>query len=152
VARLDDLQRVEKAIVRIARIGAGREAARNRAERSGVFLSRPAISIISALHASGPVRLSRLADLTNLEAPLVSREIARLCGDGYVKRAADPTDGRATIVTLTPTGRRAYLSYRKATDEIVVEAFAGWKAGELRTLADYLERVVADVTRRPQTP
>ena len=101
MARLDDLQRVEKAIVRIARIGGGRDAARNRAERSGVFLSRPAISIISALHASGPVRLSHLADLTDLEAPLVSREIARLCGDGYVKRAADPTDGRATIVTLT---------------------------------------------------
>src|SRR5215475_7517092 len=79
VARLDDLQRVEKAIVRIARIGAGREAARNRAERSGVHLSRPAISIMSALHASGPIRLSRLSDLTDLEAPLVSREIARLC-------------------------------------------------------------------------
>ena len=48
---------------------------RNRAERSGVFLSRPAISIISALHTSGPVRLSRLSDLTDLEAPLVSREM-----------------------------------------------------------------------------
>jgi DNA-binding MarR family transcriptional regulator len=152
VARLDDLQRVEKAIVRIARIGGGRAAARIRAERSGVFLSRPAISIISALHASGPVRLSHLADLTDLEAPLVSREIARLCGDGYVKRAADPTDGRATIVTLAPKGQRAYLAYRKATDEIVIEAFATWKAGELRTLADYLERVVADASRRPQTP
>ena len=63
---LDDLQRVEKAIVRIARIGAGREAARNRAERSGVHLSRPAINIVSALHASGPMRLSRLSDLTDL--------------------------------------------------------------------------------------
>ena len=151
MARLDDLQRVEKAIVRIARIGGGRDAARIRAERSGVFLSRPAISIISALHASGPVRLSRLSDLTDLEAPLVSREIARLCGDCYVKRAADPTDGRATIVTLTDKGRRAYLAYREATDDIVIEAFAGWRASELRTLADYLERVVTDVSRRPQS-
>jgi DNA-binding MarR family transcriptional regulator len=151
VARLDDLQRVEKAIVRIARIGAGRDAARNRAERSGVFLSRPAISIISALHASGPMRLSRLSDLTDLEAPLVSREIARLTAEGYVKRASDPTDGRASIVALTAKGRRAYASYRKATDDIVIEAFAGWRAGELRTLADYLERVVADVSRRPQS-
>ena len=149
---MDDLQRVEKAIVRIARIGSGRDAARNRAERSGVFLSRPAISIISALHTSGPVRLSRLSDLTDLEAPLVSREVARLCADGYVKRAADRTDGRATIVTLTAKGNRAYLAYREATDDIVVEAFAGWRAGELRTLADYLERVVADVSRRPQSP
>ena len=131
MARLDDLQRVEKAIVRISRIGAGREAARNRAERSGVHLSRPAINLISALHASGPMRLSRLYDLTDLEAPLVSREIARLCEGGYVKRAADP--------------------YREATDQIVVEAFAGWKAPELRTLADYLERVVHDVSRRPDS-
>ena len=90
MARLDDLQRVEKAIVRIARIGAGREAARNRAERSGVHLSRPAINLISALHAAGPMRLSRLSDLTDLEAPRVSREIARLCEGGYVKRTPDP--------------------------------------------------------------
>ena len=151
MARLDDLQRVERAIVRIARIGAGREAARNRAERSGVNLSRPSISIISALHASGPVRLSRLSDLTDLEAPLVSREIAGLTEGGYVKRASDPTDGRATIVTLTAKGRRAYVDYRKAIDDIVIEAFSGWRAGELRTLADYLERVVADVSRRPQS-
>jgi DNA-binding MarR family transcriptional regulator len=149
VARLDDLQRVEKAIVRIGRIGASREAARNRAERSGVHLSRPAISLISALHASGPVRLSRLSDLADLEAPLVSREIARLCEDGYVKRAGDPTDGRASIVELSAKGRKTYAAYREATDEIVVEAFAGWKAAEIRTLADYLERVVADVIRRP---
>jgi DNA-binding MarR family transcriptional regulator len=149
VARLDDLQRVEKAIVRIARIGGGRDAARNRAERSGVFLSRPAISVLSALYASGPVRLSRLSDLTDLEAPLISREVARLADDGYVRRASDPTDGRATIVTLAAKGRRAYLDYRKATDEIVIEAFAAWKGAELRTLADYLERVVADVSKRP---
>jgi DNA-binding MarR family transcriptional regulator len=136
VARLDDLQRVEKAIVRIARAGQSREAARIRAERSGVFLSRPAISIVSALHASGPVRLSRL----------VSRESAQLVTDRYVSRAADPTDGRATIVRLTPRGRRAYRAYRAATDEIVAEAFAGWKAAEIRTLADCLERVVGDVT------
>jgi DNA-binding MarR family transcriptional regulator len=151
VTRLDDLQRVEKAIVRIARIGAGRAAARNRAERSGVHLSRPAINLMSALHASGPVRLSHLADLTDLEAPLVSREIARLCDGGYVKRASDPTDGRATIVSLSAKGARAYDAYRQATDDIVVEAFAGWTAAELRTLADYLERVVHDVRRRPET-
>lgn len=151
MARLDDLQRVERAIVRISRIGAGREAARNRAERSGVHLSRPAISLVSALHASGPVRLSRLSDLTDLEVPLVSREVARLCEGGYVKRAGDPTDGRATIVELSAKGRKAYTAYREATDQIVVEAFAGWRAAELRTLADYLERVVHDVSRRPDS-
>ena len=67
-----------------------------------------------------------------------------------MKRAADPTDGRATIVSLTAKGQRAYVAYRRATDDIVIEAFADWRAGELRTLADYLERVVVDVSRPPQ--
>ena len=151
VARLDDLQRVEKAIVRIARIGAGRDAARNRAERSGVHLCRPAINLISALHASGPVRLSRLSDLTDLEAPLVSREIARLCDGGYVKRRPTPPTVAPRSSPSPPRADRAYLAYRQATDDIVVEAFAGWKAAELRTLADYLERVVHDVSRRPDS-
>ena len=68
-----------------------------------------------------------------------------------MKRAADPTDGRATIVTSPPRVGKAYAAYREATDDIVIEAFAGWKAPELRTLADYLERVVHDVSRRPDS-
>jgi DNA-binding MarR family transcriptional regulator len=148
MARLDDLQRVERAIVRIGRAGQSREAARIRAERSGVNLSRPSVSILSALHGSGPVRLSSLSHMTHLEAPLVSRETATLVADGYVSRTPDPTDGRATIVKLTPKGRRAYQKYRDAVDAIVAEAFDGWKASDLKAFADYLERMAGDVTLR----
>ncbi len=148
MARLDDLQRVERAIVRIGRAGQSREAARTRAERSGVQLSRPSISIISALHTSGPIRLSRLARITHLEAPLVSRETASLVAEGYVSRTPDPTDGRATIVKLTAKGRKAYQKYRDAVDGIVAEAFEGWKATDLKAFADYLERMAGDVTLR----
>jgi DNA-binding MarR family transcriptional regulator len=123
---------------------------RIRADRSGVSLSKPSLSILSGLHGSGPVRLSRLARLTDMEAALVSREVARLVDDGYVCRTADPTDGRAAIVELTPRGQRAYDAYRDATDAIVVETFAGWSAKEVHVLADYLERVAIDVARGPQ--
>ncbi len=95
---------MEQALTRIARISSGRVAARHRSERSGVLLSRPAISILSTLRGSGPVRLSLLARLTDLEAPLISREIRDLVDEGYVRRSADPTDGRAGIVELTAEG------------------------------------------------
>ena len=123
VSRLDDLRGVELAINRIARISNGRVAARHRSERSGVMLSRPAITILATLRGSGPVRLSLLARLTDLEAPLISREIRELAEGGYVRRTADPTDGRAGIVDLTAKGRRAYQAYRDATDEIIAETF-----------------------------
>lgn len=140
---------MEQALTRIARISSGRVAARHRSERSGVLLSRPAISILSTLRGSGPVRLSLLARLTDLEAPLISREIRDLVDEGYVRRSADPTDGRAGIVELTPKGRRAHQAYREATDEIIAETFSGWSAADLRDLRVHLERVAADFAEGP---
>ena len=149
MARPDDLRRIEQAIIRITRVGYGREAARVRAERSGVHLSRPAIAILSSLQATGPVRLSALAHRTDLEAPLISREVRDLTQAGYVRRSADPTDGRAAIVELTAKGRRTIETYRSATDDIVAEAFSEWSAADLRLLAGLLERVATDSRKQP---
>lgn len=149
VARRDDLRRVEHALTRIGRISLGREAARIRAERSGVHRSRPSISILSTLRVSGPVRLRELSRRTDLEAPLISREVRDLIAAGLVRRTSDPTDGRAGIVELTPKGRRASEAYRAATDDIIAETFSGWSAAELRVLAEQLERVVLDFARSP---
>jgi DNA-binding MarR family transcriptional regulator len=149
MSRLDDLRRVEEAITRIGRISMGREAARIRAERAGLSLSRPAINILASLCKAGPVRLSSLARLADLEAPLISREIRDLVEGGYVRRSADPSDGRAGIVELTAKGERAYHSYRGATDEIIAETFADWAGPDLRVLRDQLERVADDFARPP---
>ena len=128
----------------------GREAARIRAARSGVHLSRPSVSILSTLRVSGPVRLRELAHRTDLEAPLISREVRDLIAAGLVRRTSDPTDGRAGIVELTPKGRRASEAYRSATDDIISETFSSWSAAELRVLAEQLERVVSDFSRPPR--
>lgn len=140
---------MEDAITRIARISLGREAARIRAERAGLTMSRPAINILACLRSSGPIRLSSLARLTDLEAPLISREIRELVEGGYVRRSADPTDGRAGIVELTAKGERAYQCYRNATDEIIADTFADWAAADLRSLRVQLERLAADFARTP---
>jgi DNA-binding MarR family transcriptional regulator len=149
VPRRDDLRRVEHALTRISRISMGREAARIRAARSGVNLSRPSIAILSTLRLSGPVRMSELSARTDLEPPLISREVRDLLAAGLVRRRSDPTDGRAGIVELTTKGRRASESYRAATDDIIAETFSKWSAAELRQLADQLERVAADFSRSP---
>ena len=149
VSRIEDLRRIEHALIRIARVSNGRVAARHRSERAGVMLSRPAITILSALRESGPVRLSLLARLTDLEAPLISREVRSLTECGHLRRVADPTDGRATIVELTAEGRAAYQAYREATDAIIAETFTGWSADDLSTLRSLLERVASDFARSP---
>ena len=113
------------------------------------MLSRPAISILGALHASGPVRLSSLARLTGLEAPLISREIKELGDGGFVFRSSDPTDGRAGIVELSPKGTDAWNRYRHAADDINAETFSEWSADDLRSLRVLLERVARDMSMSP---
>jgi DNA-binding MarR family transcriptional regulator len=154
MAKQDELRRIEHAILRISRIGTGRAAARIRSQRSGVDLSRPAISMLAALNAFGPMRLTDLAERTDLELALVSREVRRLVADGYVGRSADPGDGRASIVSLAAKGRKTYTAYRRATDEIIAESFSRWSARDLTTLAGLLERVAADFAapREPPPP
>jgi DNA-binding MarR family transcriptional regulator len=108
--------------------------------------------MLASLRVTGPVRPSFLARRTGLEAPLVSRELRALVLDGYVRRAADPTDGRAGIVDLTAKGRRAADAYRAATDDLAAEAFEDWTAADLRTLAGLLERVAVDISRPRDQP
>lgn len=145
--RLDDLRSITRSIARISRLTTGRAATRARAEVSGVDLSRPALAIVSALHSSGAVRLTALARLADLEAPLVSREVRELCDAGLLVRSADPEDGRASIVGLTPLGVETWQRHRSAVDAMTLAAFAEWTSDDLRSFRDYLERAV-DVARR----
>ena len=149
MTRREDLRRVDHALARIARIATGREGARLRSERSGVALSQPALSVLAALRGAGGVRPSELARLTGLEAPLISREVRDLVACGHVQRRADPSDGRAGIVALTPKGRRASEAYRAAADEIMAEVLSSWSAADLHDLAAHLERVVRDFSHPP---
>ena len=149
MTRRDDLRRVDQALARIARMATGREGARLRSERSGVHLSQPAVTILAALRSAGAVRLSELARLAGLETPLVSREVGELAASGHVRRKADPSDGRAGIVALTPKGRRSSEAYRSAADEIMAEVLSSWLAADLHDLATHLERVVRDFAGPP---
>jgi len=147
MSRRDDLSRVDRALTRIAKISLGRQAARYRSERSGVFLSRPAISILACLRVHGAMRLSDLARHSDLEPPLVSREVRNLVDDGYVRRTAHPTDGRVGIVELTSLGRQTSEAYRAVADAITAEVFAAWSADDIKHLAAQLERVADEFSR-----
>lgn len=105
--------------------------------------------MMAALHTGGPMRSSDVARRTDLEPPLVSRELQKLLAAGYVSRRADRSDARAGILRLTPAGTRAFLAYRRATDQIVAEAFARWSLEDLHTLAELLERMAEDFARPP---
>lgn len=149
VSRRDDLRDIDLSIRQVGRIGRSREAARRRAEQSGVELSNPAAAILSALHTRGPMRSSVLAEAADTEPPLVSRELRSLVQRGFITNEADPTDGRARIVSITEKGRTAYERFRAATDDITARAFKGWSSEDIHTLSSLLKRMVGDFAKAP---
>lgn len=54
------------------------------------------------------LRISTLAGYANSSLSRLSRALTRLEGRGYVRRAADPTDGRSTLAILTAQGSQAF--------------------------------------------
>jgi DNA-binding MarR family transcriptional regulator len=83
-------------------------------ERLGSWLRRTtprtgwntvANAALAELDRHGPRRVSDLVAQQQISQPGMTSVVGRLAAAGLVTRAADPTDGRATLVSITPAGR-----------------------------------------------
>jgi DNA-binding MarR family transcriptional regulator len=76
-------------------------------------MSMTALGTLSTLSA-GPLRVSALAEREGTTQPGMTALVNRLAASGYVRRIADPADGRASLVQLTAKGEST-LADRRAT-------------------------------------
>jgi DNA-binding MarR family transcriptional regulator len=76
-------------------------------------MSVTALGTLSTLSA-GPLRVSALAEREGTTQPGMTALVNRLAASGYVRRIADPADGRASLVQLTAKGEST-LADRRAT-------------------------------------
>jgi DNA-binding MarR family transcriptional regulator len=133
--------RVEDALTSLHRIINGRDADRVRMERSGVFVTRPRMTLLRALHDRGPMRVVDLGTLNHMDKGYASRTWRSLEADGYIE-VVKGDDQRATTVALTEHGRDVYLRWRRANTDIVAEVLDSWCDDDLDVLMDALERLV----------
>lgn len=92
--------------------------------------------------AARPMRSSRLAEVMVADPSTVSRHVAALVELGYVRRQADPDDGRATLLVATDAGlarAREIKAHRRARLHAVLD---GWSDAELDSLVTLLTRFV----------
>jgi DNA-binding MarR family transcriptional regulator len=61
---------------------------------------------LSVLDDDGPARISVLAAASGVSQPAMTELVGRLEREGLVTRLADPKDGRATLVRITPRGSK----------------------------------------------
>jgi DNA-binding MarR family transcriptional regulator len=93
--------------------------------------------------AADPARGCHVKDLaarSALDPSTVSRAVAGLVRSGLVCRAADPADGRASVLALTPHGRQTLAEAMAWTDDRLAAALRDWSAEDVATLSALMRR------------
>jgi DNA-binding MarR family transcriptional regulator len=111
--------------------------------------------VLQQVHANGSLRVSELAGCMGLDASTASRHVRHLEDDGFLARADDPGDRRASRIRLTPKGRAALARAMRLRAAVVDRAIADWPERDraalttlLTRLADSLDRLAADPETR----
>jgi len=90
--------------------------------------------------------MSELATRQGLDISTVSRRVAQLETAGLVERSADPADGRAAVMSLTPAGREVVASISELRRELLEAVVADWSEDDRREFARLLARFAEDMS------
>jgi len=131
--------RIEESLVRFVRTQTSKRAVRERATRSGVWLSPSALGLLAELERHGPSQISSIGSRLRMHVSRASREVHDLAGRGYVSLGGDPADARRVVATITPLGRTALAAYRSVTHGLLAEILDEWDDADVETFARLFE-------------
>ena len=101
------------------------------------------------LDTTGPVSINRLASILGLDATTVTRQVATMEATKLVVRRSDPSDGRISLISLSPKGRRTMRAVQLARKERIASLLDDWTEDDRRQLGRLLARFNDDVSRDP---
>jgi DNA-binding MarR family transcriptional regulator len=106
----------------------------------GLNLSRFEVLMMLSFTRSAGLTMTRIRDLLTVHGSSVTYLIDRLAEAGWVARTADPSDGRVSLVSITPAGR--------ALAEESAHALAAAGFGALGALDEPDQRLLGDLLAR----
>jgi DNA-binding MarR family transcriptional regulator len=121
---------------------------RLRREDAQSGLNAPRLSALSVIVFAGPLTLSDLAAAEQVRPPTMTRIVDALVEQKIVTRGKNAKDGRSTLITATPAGRKLLMQGRERRVRALARQIAALKPGErtvLHEAADILRQVVAAI-------
>lgn len=106
--------------------------------RTSIGVSRTEVGVLRSLLAR-PRRITDLAAEEGVTQPAISLLVNRLEQRGWLRRIPDASDGRAVLVSLTPTGEEVFARLRAEYRAMLHEEMATLDDSEVETLAAAVE-------------
>jgi DNA-binding MarR family transcriptional regulator len=116
-------------------------------QEAGPGLSPTLTAALATVDRHGPLTPSELAARERVQRPTATRLVARLEELGVLQRAADPTDRRSALLSVTPEGRALLDELRGRKTAYLAHRLERLDAEERATLdraAAILERLLED--------
>jgi DNA-binding MarR family transcriptional regulator len=91
-------------------------------------------------NGGGPMRAAELAGALRSDPSTVSRQVAALVKEGYLDRRADPADGRASLLVLTPSAEDLLTEHDQIRLEYFARVLDGWRDDDVSRFVALLRR------------
>lgn len=101
-------------------------------KQSGAGLTPSQMSALATLERHGTIRIGELARLEQIGKSSTTRLAARLEEAGYIRREADPEDGRGYSVALTELGRDLLDASNERANAYLARQLAALDAADRR--------------------
>ena len=124
--------------------------ARRLRQEAGDELSPTMAAALATVERAGPLTPSELAEIERVQRPTATRVVARLVEDGLITKAPDPTDGRVSLLSASPEGRRLLKRLRKRKNAYLARRLRGLDPEELQTLERAAEILEGLLEREPR--
>ena len=96
--------------------------------------------LLFAIHDE-PARVTVLADRLHTDVSVVSRQVGHLESLELVTKAADPDDGRASLVTLSAEGSELVTRVLDGRGRWMAGVLSDWTPDQAESLESHLERL-----------
>lgn len=95
--------------------------------RSGDFeLDRSIYGILCLLDDEGPLRLGAIAHRFQLDPSTITRQVQAVVRLGLAEKRVDPSDRRASILSLTPVGQETIIQARSHRRRMLQAILQDW--------------------------
>ena len=119
------------------------------ATRNVNTLPHAAMRVLGRLDELGQARISELAKADRCSQPTMSNLVQRLEDQGWVRRAADPADSRASLIRLTDKGLAELRSARRQAGADLATRLGQLSATDLATLGSAVAVIQKLLTLEP---
>ncbi|MFF7333492.1 MarR family transcriptional regulator [Streptomyces sp. NPDC008150] len=96
--------------------------------------------LLRTVSAEGPLRASALATAVQSDLSTVSRQVALLVARGLLERHADPDDGRASLLQVTPAAQAVIAESDQARTAFFDDVVRDWPPEERDRFVHLLEQ------------